>query len=64
MAYLERVLAMDPDNRYLQSRLEKLRLAAGNPVEAPPIPDLEAMSEEERTAWGREQAWLSPDNCR
>jgi hypothetical protein len=64
MAYLEQVLAMDPDNRYLQSRLEKLRLAAGKPVEAPAIPDLEAMSEEERAAWGRERAWLSPDNCR
>lgn len=62
--YLERVLALDPDNRYLQSRLEKLRLAVGQPAEAPPIPDLQAMSEEERTAWGQEQAWLSPDNCR
>ncbi len=64
MAYLEQVLAMDPDNAYLQSRLEKLRLAAGQPAAAPPAPDLEAMSEEERTAWGQAQAWLSPDNCR
>ena len=61
---LEQVLAMDPDNAYLQSRLEKLRLAAGQPAAAPPAPALEAMSEEERTAWGQAQAWLSPDNCR
>lgn len=64
LAYLEQVLAMDPDNAYLQSRLEKLRMSAGKPAAAPTPPDLEAMSPEERTAWGQKQAWLNPDNCR
>jgi hypothetical protein len=64
LAYLEQVIAMDSGNAYLQSRLEKLRLAAGQPDTAPATPDLDAMSEEERAAWEQEQAWLSPDNCR
>ncbi|MEE4175327.1 MAG: metallophosphoesterase [Xanthomonadales bacterium] len=64
LAYLERVVALDPDNAYLQSRLEKVRLAAGEATGAPEAPDLEAMSDEDRAAYEQEQAWLSPDNCR
>lgn len=64
LAYLEQVVALDPDNAYLQSRLEKVRLAAGKPAGEPEAPDLDAMSDEDRAAYEQEQAWLSPDNCR
>lgn len=63
MAYLEQVVALDPGNAFLQSRLERLRMAAANPV-GDALPDLDAMSDEERAAYEREEAWLSPDNCR
>ena len=63
LAYLEQVVALDPDNAFLQSRLERLRMAAASPPSDTP-PDLDAMSEEERAAYEREEAWLSRDNSR
>ncbi len=63
LAYLERVVALDPGNAYLQSRLEKLRMAAGRTDEAP-APDTSQMSDEERAEFTQREAWLSPDNCR
>ena len=63
LAYLEQVVALDPDNTFLHSRLERMRMAAANPDAGAP-PDLDAMSEEERAAYEQEEAWLSPDNCR
>lgn len=63
IAYLEQVMALDPDNAFLQSRLDRLRLAKGQaPAEG--LPDVEAMTDDERAAHERDEAWLSPDNCR
>lgn len=64
LAYLERVVAMDPGNAYLQSRLEKVRLARGRETTPPEAEDPEDLSEEERAARDQQAAWLSPDNCR
>lgn len=64
IAYLEQVVALNPDNPYLRSRLEKLRLAAGSDGTPPTPPDPSTMSDEERAEFEQRQAWLSPDNCR
>lgn len=61
MAYLETVIAQDPDNRYLQARLQTLRSAQGEV--ASPI-DLTSLSAEEQAELARQESWLSPDNCR
>lgn len=64
IAYLEQVVALNPDNPYLQSRLEKLRLAAGSDGEPPTTPDPSTMTDEERAEYAQREAWLNPDNCR
>ncbi|KAA9132513.1 protein-tyrosine-phosphatase [Marinihelvus fidelis] len=61
LGYLQRVVAMNPANAHLQSRLQKLQSAAssssGEAAAAPAVDpeDAEAVQLE---------AWLSPDNCR
>lgn len=73
MDYLRAVIAINPGNPYLQSRLQKMQKAQqrdrqGAP-ESPPAPEPapEAMTEEQRQAAAEAaqiEAWLSPDNCR
>lgn len=73
--YLKQVIALNPGNPYLQSRLQKMLMAsqaaAGDAAEkAPGEPAAKApaeMTEAEKEAAAKEaqrEAWLSPDNCR
>ncbi len=62
LEYLGQVVAWNPGNTYLQSRLEKLQQAPEPSLPAPPDPD--SLGEEERAELARKEAWLSPDNCR
>ncbi len=61
LAYLEEVIAQDPDNKYLQARLRTLRSAAGD-VSAPAA--IAELTEEEQAELAQQELWLSPDNCR
>ncbi len=64
VGYLEQVVAMNPGNAYLQSRLEQLRQAGGVSPAPGPDPDPESLSEEQRAELAQQLAWLNPDNCR
>ncbi len=61
IAYLEQVIAQDPENGYLQARLRTMRSMDGTAVA--PV-DTANLSEEERAELAQQELWLSPDNCR
>jgi len=65
LAYLEEVVALDPDNAWLQQRLERVRAAReAAPEDTPEAATEESLTEEERAERAQREAWLSPDNCR
>lgn len=58
--YLKKVVALNPANAHLQSRLQKMIMAGQRDTASTQSKDPEEMSPEE----AQEAAWLSPDNCR
>jgi len=73
--YLRQVIALNPGNAYLQSRLQKMLMAsqgesgdaAAKTQEEPAAKPAAEMTEAEKEAAARaaqQEAWLSPDNCR
>ncbi|MEJ2535247.1 MAG: metallophosphoesterase [Gammaproteobacteria bacterium] len=67
VAYLEQVIALDPANAHLQSRLQRMRAALDAPEVVPEVEedgDPEAVTEKLSAEDAQREAWLSPDNCR
>lgn len=63
--YLRSVVALNPDNAHLQSRLQRMTIQDDSPQpEASPDPTVEEAAEPMTQEEAQLEAWLSPDNCR